>query len=112
MHEVLDSGDTSDGAYFLGSITKCENTDAWYTKLRICGRPINFKIDSGADISVISEATYRSLPFQPKLTNIVGSLQTPCGSLACKGRFKAVTRLKGRAYFLSNRGHSRNRHAQ
>ena len=98
VHEVLDNGDTSDGAYFLGSITNCENTDAWYTKLRICGRPINFKIDSGADISVISEATYRSLPFQPKLTNIVGILQTPGGSLACKGRFKAVTRLKGRAY--------------
>ena len=60
VSEVRDSDET----YFLGSVTDCHDTEAWYTKLRICGRIIPFKIDTGADISIISERTYKSRSFQ------------------------------------------------
>ncbi|KAK3085333.1 hypothetical protein FSP39_001659 [Pinctada imbricata] len=94
VSEVRDSDET----YFLGSVTDCHDTEAWYTKLRICGRIIPFKIDTGADISIISEKTYKSLSFQPKLSAVTSKLQTPSGNLECLGKFKITTRFRGKAY--------------
>lgn len=49
----------------MGSIdlSNSDNTDAWTVKLKVCRKLITFKIDTGADTSVITEATYNSLPF-------------------------------------------------
>lgn len=58
----LDEGDV----WFLGTITGTEHTgqdkDRWFTNLEVNGTAIRFRIDTRADITVISEHTYQSLP--------------------------------------------------
>ena len=76
VNEVIEESE-----YFLGSITDCGDIDAWYTKLPICGKTLKFKIDTGADISVISEATYNMLPIRPGLQKFGGNLKTPGGEI-------------------------------
>ena len=50
---------------------------------------VTFKIDSGADISVMSESTYRSLPNPPSLKPTSANLTSPGGKLQCIGEFNA-----------------------
>ena len=78
----------TDDTYFLGSIfcdspvvscndnsraqfcsINCDITDEtkWYIDLEVNGDPINFKIDSRADVTVISEDIYRRIPNRPHL---------------------------------------------
>ena len=57
-----------DDSLFLGSVTTCnDNEAAWEVKLKIFGKFVNFKIDSGADTSVMCETTYRALHNPPEL---------------------------------------------
>ena len=46
------------------------------------GSDIDFEIDMGADISVISENTFSSLKFKDKLSN-VNAKKSPGGKLHC-----------------------------
>lgn len=48
-------------------LSNSDNTDAWTVKLKVCRKLITFKIDTGADTSVITEATYNSPPVKTKL---------------------------------------------
>ena len=58
--EVTATASTSEGqeTYFIGSI-HCDDTErAWPVNLDIGGKQISFKIDSGADTTVMAEGTY------------------------------------------------------
>ena len=57
-----------DETFFLGSV-KSNNSDEndWQVELELNGKPTKFKIDTGADITVISEATYNNLVPTPPL---------------------------------------------
>jgi transposase InsO family protein len=102
VHEVTE-GACADAScadsFFLGSVTTCEDeAGAWNTKLKICNRHIVFKIDTGADTSVITESTYNALPWKPKLQPASTVLQSPGGVLKCIGMFIAKTHHKGEEY--------------
>ena len=47
------------------------------------GSEVDLKIDTGADISVISENTFSSLKFKPKLSNVNANFESPGGKLHC-----------------------------
>lgn len=95
---------------FLGSInetmTKNEATvdevitdtePPWRTTLVICHTPVSFKIDSGADTTIINEATYSSLRVKPKLSPVTSKLESPGGKVVHLGQFLAKTQeTKGR----------------
>lgn len=49
---------------------------------------MNFKIDSGADATVISEASYNSLENKPELGNTNVILRSTGGVLQCVGQMK------------------------
>lgn len=55
---------------------------------------LNFKIDSGADAIVISEASYNSLENKPELgkTNVI--LRSRGGVLQCVGQLKTPSEKK------------------
>lgn len=82
---------------FLGSVELKHSTDAslaedkppWCTTLTLAHTPVSFKIDSGADTSVISEATYETLQNKPKLSTVKNILQSPGGVVATRGQFLA-----------------------
>ena len=44
--------------------------------LSIQGSELDFKIDTGADVSVISENTFSSLKFKPKLRNVNAKIRS------------------------------------
>lgn len=62
-----------------------EDEPAWRTTLTLAHTPVSFKIDSGADTSVASEATYETLQNKPKLSTMKNTLQSPSGTVATRG---------------------------
>ena len=83
-------------AHFLGEITDVgDSNDAWTVKLPIQGIEINFKINSGADTSVISEKTFNKLKHKPQQAR---KLESPEGTLDCMGHFIATTVWKEKRF--------------
>ena len=68
--------------------------------LTINQKVVNFKIDSGADVTVITESTYNSLPNRPKLELTKAGLCSPGGQVECKGEFTTKVELKGNCYTI------------
>lgn len=66
-----------------------EDEPPWRTTLTLAHTPVSFKIDSVADTSVMSEATYETLQNKPKLTAVKNTLQSPGGAVATRGQFLA-----------------------
>ena len=52
--------------YFLGSINCPDEADPWEITLKLNNTAVKFKIDTGADITVISESTYLAFPSRPQ----------------------------------------------
>ena len=79
-------------AYFLESCEiDCDQTEnlPWIVNLEICKSTIAFKIDSGADISIISESCYKTLKQRPALRKALSILKSPGGNVNCLGYFIA-----------------------
>ena len=83
-----------DDHWFLGALSSDSQQDnKWKVQLEVSGKPVVFKIDTGADITAMSKTTFDSLPYQPKLDPSSIALFSPGGKLQCAGQFKtAVTR--------------------
>ena len=58
------------------------------------GQPTKFKIDTGADITVIPEAIYSNLVPRPPLQSTTDILQGPVGIIACIGEITAILSYK------------------
>ena len=59
-----------------------------------------FKIDTDADITVISENTYLAFPTRRQLMPAKSTLNSTGGKLNVKGRFLAHTVYKGQTYYF------------
>lgn len=79
--------------WFLAALSgDSDQDDKWKVQLKVSGKPVVFKIDTGADITTISKSTFDSLPNQPKLHPSKIVLFSPRGKLQCAGQFTtAVT---------------------
>ena len=88
--------------YFLGSICKNElpekKNDPWHVKLKVSEIPIILKIDTGADINVISTKTFRKLRKRQMLKPAHVIYKSPRGTLTCKGKFWVNTTHKNKTY--------------
>ena len=72
------------------------NTDSWTATIPVNGLPVTFKLDSGADSSIISQSTYLKLNPQPTLSPARLRLQGPSGNdLPILGFFMAHTNFYG-----------------
>lgn len=65
----------------------------WRTTIVMCRTAVNFKIDSGADTTVINEATYNRLCERPKLRPVTSKIDSPGGEVDHKGQFLAKTKV-------------------
>ena len=71
---------------FLGALINSSD-NSWTSNLRIAGKRIQFKLDTGAEVTAISETTYHKLDKIP-LQKSSRSLQGPAGqSLTVLGQF-------------------------
>ena len=95
--ENSDSEDDSP-AIFLGEISDTRNDQgAWETKIAVNGKLINFKLDSGADVSVIPSEIYTS-EYGP-LEKATKRLYGPCRyRLKCRGKFTATLTYQEKSY--------------
>ena len=60
-------GDHDVDTVFLGTMTSDSEESAWFTKIQLYGQETRFKLDTGAEVSAISEKTYQQLR-KPTLT--------------------------------------------
>lgn len=74
---------------FLGAVADGSegDEDKWYEDLQINGTTVTFRIDTGADVTVIPEETYSSLQQRPLLVMTKSTFTSPGGKLVCKGKF-------------------------
>ena len=63
----MDESESSEEEFFIASVADSSNSKGWYVELPVNGHNVRFKIDSGADVSVVSLETYNNLPDVPHL---------------------------------------------
>ncbi len=85
--------------YFLGDLSSgAAGTQPWLISLPICGSEVTFKIDTGADITVMTLEVWKNLEMRPKLLPTDIKLSSPGGRPVCEGEFIASTIHKGKSY--------------
>ncbi|XP_013882267.1 uncharacterized protein K02A2.6 [Austrofundulus limnaeus] len=96
-----------DSMFFLGAVTdkqtiieQPDSGNEWLIELPINGCVVKFKIDTGADITVVSQTEFNRLPKSPKLVtaNKMPLVTSPGGEVQCVGKFLAMTQFKGHRY--------------
>lgn len=86
-------------SYHLGMVTCSDGVEAvWREVLQTQGGPVDFKLDSGADVTIISDKTWKSMRPRPKLNSVQSKLTSPGGPLECVGQFIARTQVKNKLY--------------
>jgi len=88
--------------HFLGGIDADDKP--WTTQIPINGELINFKIDSGADVSVMSEDQYHQLKHPPKLVPAEKSLKSYGGMPKTLGMFKTGDSVQFWIYVVQGSG--------
>ena len=90
-----------DETYFCGSINCDDSSPAWKVDFDlnyVKGHPVTFKLDSGADVSVMSDSNYKQLRPRPSLKTVKANLNSPGGPLNCREQFIAKATVKGTVY--------------
>lgn len=83
--------------YYLGTVNS-NIGDPWYVDLMIMGKKIRFKIDTGADITVMCEQSFNSLPKRPVLSSTKVNLTSPGGKVNTVGEFVAKIEHKNETH--------------
>ena len=77
------------------SVDGVQKEPPWTVNLTLNSKSIPLKIDTGADVSVISSQTYNEMNPKPKLKKPDVTLKSPGGIAKCKGRFTSVVEFNG-----------------
>lgn len=98
----------SENAFFVGAVMEAtpdvieqpDSENEWLVELDVNGSTVEFKIDTGADITVMSQAAFNRLPQRPRLvmTGAKPRITSPGGEVLCVGRFLATSPYKGHRY--------------
>ncbi|KAK7103074.1 hypothetical protein V1264_021199 [Littorina saxatilis] len=87
--------------HFVGTLcSEGKKEPPWMTTLKFGGCDVPFKIDTGADVSVISSAQYRKLKPCPQLSKTSAILRSPGGILKCEGQFVAISKVHDQLHSL------------
>ncbi len=93
---------SSGSTFFIGSVDtvtcKDRNDPPWTVDLKVFNVSVNFKVDSGADVSVINMATYRTLNPRPPLQQTEDVLRNLKMRLSVAGKFAATSVHNGQTY--------------
>ncbi|KAK2187775.1 hypothetical protein NP493_154g00018 [Ridgeia piscesae] len=72
--------------------------DAWFVTLKVKRMPLRFKIDTGADVTIITKKTRLAVKDKPRLEPIAVRLNSVGGQLKAFGQFMAVTKHRNTVY--------------
>lgn len=98
VKEVNEVENNESGDFFIAAVGAGANGNPWCVDLMISGSRVKFKIDSGADVTVMNLKTYQSLDSPPKLFPTRVNLNSVGGPINCKGTFLTQTTVKGVVY--------------
>lgn len=96
----------TDDPFFLGAI-KEDNVieqhssgEEWLVNLPVNGSTVEFKIDTGADITVMAQSEVNKLQHCPRLVaqRKTPHVTSPGGKVQCTGKFLATSYYKGQKY--------------
>lgn len=62
------------------------------------GSPVEFKFDTGADTTVMTEETFSGVRQRPRLITCRLTVYSPGGKVLSLGKFLAITMYKGQKY--------------
>ena len=97
MNADSDSGEE----FFISAVrSKTVHNKAWMTNVQIGNSTVRFKIDTGADVTVMPTSVYESLVPKPKLSESKVILQGAGGRLSCQGVFRQSATLHGKEVSL------------
>ena len=93
--EVRDewSGDEEEGAhrYFLRAVECPDSDPAWFVELKVNGNTVKWNLNSGADVSVMSQETFKKMKKRPELKLISIELSSLGGAVKpVKTEFKST----------------------
>ena len=94
--DLQDVGTDEEREFFLDAVIT-DNTKPWTTKLNIQGTDVQFKINTGTDVTIINERTHEQLN-KPKLLKSKIVLSSPGGRPTTKGEFFAEAVVKDKAF--------------
>ena len=102
VHRPAQQGEVqeNDGDLFLGEKTSLKEEPPWLVSLDIYGTKVAFKVDTGADVTVVSEETFQSLQQRPKLSPVQKKLEGVGGQIKVVGMFECSTMIKGKEFVL------------
>ena len=75
-----------------------DRSPPWEVQLPLGGSQVTFKIDTGADISIMGSDSYKKLTDKPPLTPTRVKLMSPGGQVVTQGEFTAHTQYNGNKY--------------
>ncbi|KAK0139111.1 hypothetical protein N1851_024338 [Merluccius polli] len=86
-----------------GAVTKADQSSAerWTEQINIGNTPVRFKIDTGADVTVMNLQTFESLKPERKLLTYSGPIDSPGGALHIMGQFTASSLHKQKKYIFN-----------
>jgi hypothetical protein len=100
VSEVADADESNCdeyNTYYMDTIhSQAHGEPPWRVPLYLCNQELVFKIDTGADVSVLSRATYNGLKTKPLLQKSHATLRGPGGNISYDGEFTAIVRYKER----------------
>ena len=83
--------DCSFGKVFLGVVSKGSSGKAWLTQVKLMGQKTEFKLDTGAEVTAVSDKTFNSISKKTKLIPSGKILKSPSWStLSVSGEFRGV----------------------
>jgi len=84
--------------HFLGSVNSTTLCSEWTVQLEIEGTPVIFKIDTGADMCIMTEEVFKTLKSEKTLLTTKTVLNSLGGRLNCISQFTAHTEFKNNRY--------------
>lgn len=83
---------------FIEAVECEESTPAWRVDLCLGKSWKSFKVDTGADVTIMSYSSYCGLKPKPSLSIVERKLSSPGGPLKCRGQFTAEVIYRGEIY--------------
>ena len=81
---------SSDSKVFLGEVS-AKKHKPWTADIIVSQDCVTFKLDSGADVTLLPPSTYSKLTYKPLLSKTQKKLYGPCRyDLRCRGEFQAM----------------------
>ena len=99
----VNQGNEEDESFYLGAVSKQKQSseEQWTEQIHIGYTPVRFRIDTGADVTVMNMETFRALKPERKLEPHHGPLDSPGGTLDIMGQFTASTLHKQRKHIFN-----------